>query len=124
MKLLLDVNLPPSLTEVLIRAGHESLHWSTVGALTAADSELLSWAATRGYIVVTHDLDFGALLAGGALTTPSVVQLRTLDLRPEQYTPRLLGVLEQERDALETGALVSVDEFTARVRILPLRKPR
>ena len=120
MKLLLDMNAPPSMTGVLAPAGHDVVHWSTIGAATAPDSEVLGWAAANGYVLVTHDLDFGALLASGALAAPSVVQIRTLDLRPDQYSPRLLAVLEQERVALGAGALISVDETTSRVRILPL----
>ena len=41
MKLLLDMNVPPSMTEVLAPAGQDVVHWSTIGAATAPDSEVL-----------------------------------------------------------------------------------
>ena len=122
MKLLLDMNLPPALTTALRSAGFESVHWSNVGDHRASDATVLKWAHDNGHIVVTHDLDFAALLAAGGQTSPSVVQLRTRDLRPAQYAQLLLAALEQARDALNAGALVTVSDAESRIRILPLRQ--
>ena len=63
MKLLIDLNLSPGWVPVLERAGWEARHWATVGDLRASDQTLLSWARSNGYVVFTHDLDFGTLLA-------------------------------------------------------------
>ena len=123
MKLLLDMNLPPALTTALRSAGFESVHWSNVGDHRASDAAVLKWAHDNGHIVVTHDLDFAALLAAGGQTSPSVVQLRTRDLRPAQYAQLLRAALEQARDALDAGALVTVSDAESRIRILPLRQP-
>ena len=41
MKLLLDMNLSPKWCDVLRGHGWETVHWSTVGAPTAADAEQL-----------------------------------------------------------------------------------
>jgi len=71
---------------------------------------------------VTHDLDFGALLAAGGQRTPSVLQLRTADLSPDVYAPLLIAALNQTADALADGALVTVSPSESRVRILPLRR--
>ena len=122
MKLLLDMNLPPALTTALRSVGFESVHWSDVGDHRASDAIVLKWAHDNGHIVVTHDLDFAALLAAGGQTSPSVVQLRTRDLRPAQYAQLLLAALEQARDALNVGALVTVNDAESRIRILPLRQ--
>jgi predicted nuclease of predicted toxin-antitoxin system len=83
VKLLLDMNLPPSLTATLRSAGFSAVHWLEVGDPHAADTIVLDWAQTNGHILVTHDLDFGALLADGALVTvsPSESRVRVLPLR-------------------------------------------
>jgi predicted nuclease of predicted toxin-antitoxin system len=63
MKLLVDMNLSPERVAVLQAAGWEAVHWSKVGNLRAADSEIMAWAKLDGHIVFTHDLDFGSRLA-------------------------------------------------------------
>ena len=121
MKLLLDMNIPPAVALALRSAGFTAVHWSDIGDQRAQDATLLLWAHDNGHIVVTHDLDFAALLAAGGRSSPSVIQLRTRDLRPDRYAPLLIDALSQSRDALEAGALVTVSEAEARIRILPLR---
>jgi predicted nuclease of predicted toxin-antitoxin system len=122
VKLLLDMNLPPSLTATLRSAGFSAVHWSEVGDPRAADTIVLAWAQTNGHVLVTHDLDFGALLAAGGQGTPSVLQLRTADLAPDVYVPLLIAALHQTAEALADGALVTVSPSESRVRILPLRR--
>src|SRR6266508_1725015 len=63
MKVLVDMNLSPGWVNFLAEAGFEAVHWSDVGAGSAPDSELMQWAAERGFVVLTADLDFGAILA-------------------------------------------------------------
>ncbi len=75
MRLLLDVNISPDWVEPLTAAGFEAVHWSTVGPQNAPDAELLEWAKVRGFVVFTHDLDFGAILAATGADAPSVIQL-------------------------------------------------
>jgi predicted nuclease of predicted toxin-antitoxin system len=76
VKLLVDMNLSPRWIERLARHGFEAVHWSTVGAATAPDSEILTWANEHGFVVITNDLDFSAILAASAQATPTVVQIR------------------------------------------------
>ncbi len=63
MKLLVDMNLSPRWIELLNNSDMSSIHWSKVGAVTARDSEIMAYAATHDYVVLTHDLDFSAILA-------------------------------------------------------------
>ena len=121
MKLVVDMNLSPSWVPVLQEAGHESLHWSAVGDFRAKDSEVMAWARQNGYVVFTHDLDFGALLAVTGAEGPSVIQIRTTDVTPEAQSKRLLAALEQFKEQLKNGALILIDESRARVRLLPLK---
>ena len=120
MKLLVDMNLSPRWIAVLEESGFEALHWSTVGQSNAHDSEIMAWAAANGYVVVTHDLDFSAILAVTQGVTPSVVQIRAEDVSPSVIGTIVVGALHQMESELEAGALLSIDDKTMRLRILPL----
>ena len=122
LHLLVDMNLSPSWVGVLNNAGFEATHWSLVGAPNAPDRELFSWASEHGYVVFTHDLDFGALLSASRAESPSVFQIRTDDVSPEALAPRAISLLNRFTPQLLSGALVVVDEMRERVRILPLEK--
>lgn len=120
MRVVVDVNLTPAWVDRLRAAGHEPQHWSEIGALDATDSEILSWAVEHGAVVLTCDLDFGAILAASRADTPSVVQIRARDVMPQAVGDQVTGVLLTFARELDEGALVSVNVETARVRILPL----
>jgi predicted nuclease of predicted toxin-antitoxin system len=120
MKLLFDMNLSPLLVVLMRIDGWESIHWSTVGDPRASDRTILNWARKNEYWVITNDLDFGAILAATKAESPSVVQFRTQDVSPAHIKPILLNVLEQYKNYLESGAIISVNERNSRIRILPL----
>jgi predicted nuclease of predicted toxin-antitoxin system len=119
MKLLIDMNLSPKWTQLLERRGWTAVHWSAVGDQCAPDVTIMEWARSNGYIVLTHDLDFGALLATTRVQGPSVVQVRTQDVMPQSLGSRMIEILQQHQSSLEKGALITVDEAKSRVRILP-----
>lgn len=120
MKFLIDMNLSPLWSAVFERHGWEAIHWSAVGSPHAPDRVLMDWARENRYVVFTHDLDFGALLAVTHAQGPSVIQIRTQDVTPDHLAPIVINSLRQYRAILETGALIIVDEAKARARILPL----
>lgn len=121
MKILVDMNLSPEWVKVLKDAGWEAVHWSAVGDMRAPDEEILTWAREREYIVFTHDLDFGVLLALTHAEGPSVIQIRTQDVLPEAWGKRMVEILQNYESVLQNGALLTVDERKSRVRILPFR---
>jgi predicted nuclease of predicted toxin-antitoxin system len=121
MKILVDMNLSPGWVSFLTGAGIEAVHWSEVGSGNAPDSDLMQWAAERGYIVLTADLDFGAILAASQRIGPSVIQVRNDILTPRAIGGAVVAAIQQSRQELLDGALVSVDAARARLRILPLR---
>ena len=114
------MNLSPSWVDRLARYGFETVHWSTIGAATAPDVEILAWANEHEFVLITNDLDFSAILAAGAVTGPSVIQLRTQDLLSDAAVSIVVNALEAHREAIERGALLSIDEAGRRVRMLPL----
>lgn len=120
MSLLLDMNLAPRWVEPLRGAGYEAVHWSAVGDAKATGVELMAFTRMHDYVVLTHDIDFGDILAATGGMAPSVVQIRGDDLTPERIAGSVLCALEQCRDALAQGALVSVDLDRHRLRMLPL----
>lgn len=122
MKLLVDMNLSPRWVQWLDNAGIEAAHWSAIGAPDAPDAEILAYAATHGWVVFTHDLDFGAILAATAAGGPSVVQVRADDVSPEAIGGALVRALRQLEAELGDGALVTVDPRRTRLRVLPLMR--
>ena len=90
MKILVDMNLSPQLCPFLAAERWTVVHWSSIGDPRAPDSVLLTWAKDNGYVVVTHDLDFGAILAATRATGPSVLQVRTQDVLPAKLVPLLI----------------------------------
>jgi len=91
-----------------------------VGDPRASDAAIMHWAAKYGYLVFTHDLDFGALLAVSSSKSPSVFQVRSHGVLPSQIAKVVIQELRRHQAVLESGALVTVDESRSRVRILPI----
>lgn len=120
VKLLIDMNLSPDWVPVLKRHGWSAIHWSTVGDPRESDRVIMDWALRHDYIVFTHDLDFGSMLALSQATGPSVLQVRVQDIFPDHLENIVIAALRQHDDDLASGSLVVVDESRTRVRILPI----
>ncbi len=121
MKFLIDMNLSPRWAQALAAGGFEAAHWSTKGAFNATDATIMQFAAQHGYVVLTHDLDFGAILAATQGEKPSVVQIRAESVDPDLIASRVNLALTQVQVDLEEGALLTIDEKRTRLRILPLK---
>ncbi len=91
-----------------------------VGDPRASDAAIMEWAATHEYVVFTHDLDFGTMLALSHAAGPSVLQVRGADVLPDHLGDAILAALKQHGADLSSGALVVVDESRSRVRVLPI----
>jgi predicted nuclease of predicted toxin-antitoxin system len=121
MKLLLDMNMPGVWIDFLRAAGFTAVHWRDIGDIRAEDHEIMSWARENGYVVLTHDLDFGALLYLTEATAPSVVQLRAEHILPQYMGDAVLEALDTATEPLAEGALIVIDPRRHRIRLLPLR---
>lgn len=122
MKILIDMNLSPDWVEVFEQQGWQSFHWSKVGDPRAPDIIIMDWARKNGYIVFTHDLDFGIILATTGISGPSVIQVRTEDVMPQTLGNRLVQIIKQYESMLKSGALITVDDRKSRVRVLPFQE--
>ena len=122
MKILIDMNLSPTWVDFFASADIEAVHWATVGDPRAPDRDLMQWAQENKCVVFTHDLDFGALLAVTQAIAPSVFQVRTQDTLPDAIGELVLMALQQCREELVSGALVTIDAKRMRVRVLPINR--
>lgn len=121
MKLLVDMNLSPRWIDLLVDGGIEAAHWSTLGKYNAPDSEIMAYANANDYVVLTHDLDFSAILAATHGKKPSVVQIRAEDVSPDVIGLQVIAALRQMASELEDGALLTVDPNRTRMRLLPFQ---
>ena len=120
IRLLVDVSLSPTWVDVFARHGWSAVHWSTVGDPKAADRTVMAWARENGYVVFTHDLDFGTVLALTRAVGPSVIQVRAHDVLPAHLEQVVVSTLHAHEPQLLKGAIVTVDESRGRVRTLPI----
>lgn len=120
MKLVLDQGLPRGAIAILRELGYDAIHVGDIGMARATDSEILAYAMETNAVVVTLDADFHSLLARDSATGPSVVRMRVEGLRAEPLAALVHAVIGSCRDALVSGAAVSADNQTARVRRLPI----
>ncbi len=71
-------------------------------------------------MVVTLDADFHALLATKNAPGPSVIRVRLEGIRAEELADRIIAVLASCEAPLRSGAMVTVDDRSVRVKMLPL----
>ena len=119
MKLVLDMNVSPDMVAVIAAHGHDVVHWSTAGDHHAPDALILGWALNHGRVLVTHDLDFAAIHAASGAAGPSVIQIREQDLLSPDLVRALVNTIRVAGPALEAGAVVTIHENRARIRVLP-----
>ena len=120
MKFLANMGISPDTVSWLRSQGHDAVHLHERGWERLSDSEILEKAREEGRVLLTHDLDFGQLLALSGATSPSVIVFRLADMRPDSVNRHLDWVLQQAADDLERGAIISVREGQIRVRSLPI----
>lgn len=120
MRFLADMGISPKTVAFLQDMGHEAAHLSQLGLSRLQDVEILAKARVDRCILLTHDLDFGSLLAAIGSDLPSVIIFRLRNMRPEQVNRYLERILDQHAKALEIGAIITVTEGRIRIRELPL----
>ena len=81
----------------------------------------MTYAAEHDYVVLTHDLDFSAILAATQGARPSVVQVRADLPNSEQVGLQVVAAVRQMASELQAGALLTIDTNRKRLRLLPLQ---
>lgn len=119
MNVVIDMNLSPE-WERIFSNYCEIKHWSRIGDPDTPDELILQWAKEGRHVILTNDLDFGAILAATHLDSPSVFQIRSMCLDPGIIGAAVLACFKQFEQDLKSGALISYDLQNARVRRLPI----
>lgn len=120
MRFLADMGISLDVVTWLRGEGHEVDHLIDRNLHKSSDSDILELARSEDRIVLTHDLDFGYLLAVSRTRLPSVVIFRLANMRPSNVIAHLRLALARHNEVLTSGAILSVSERRIRVRRLPL----
>jgi len=120
MKILVDMNLPPKLADMLTASGIEAVHWYNIGLPEAKDTEILSYAESNDYVVMTCDLDFSTIMSITHGQKPSVIQIRTQGYHSEKIEALIIDTVKRNAIELEKGAILTIDGKRGRLRLLPL----
>jgi len=114
------MNISPLTVEQLRRLDWDIVRVDEIMDNKSKDHEILAYAGEQDKVIITQDLDFSLLLALGKYKKPSVINLRLEDNRPDTVTGRIIEVTGQMESELQKGIIVSVDEISARYRMLPI----
>jgi predicted nuclease of predicted toxin-antitoxin system len=120
VKFLADMGVSMATVRALREAGEDVVHLREQGLQTLPDDQIFAKAADEHRVILRFDLDFGELLAAAGTTIPSVILFRMRNQTPGAVNLRLFLVLDECRLALESGAIVIVQEGGYRLRHLPV----
>jgi predicted nuclease of predicted toxin-antitoxin system len=120
MKFLADMGISLRTVALLRDLGHDAVHLYEQGLGRLSDPDILRKARDGGRVLLTHDLDFGELMAASGANLPSVVVFRLRDMRPDGVNAHLREVVTEYHEMLEKGVIVSVGERQIRLRSLPI----
>jgi len=119
-RFLADLNISPVTVALLQQEGWDIVRASELLPATASDGELLVIARQERRAIITHDLDFSALLALQGLSQPSLITLRLASGDPAAVARRLAAVTMFLADALSQPCAVTIEDLKVRVRELPI----
>lgn len=122
MKFLLDVHMPQKLADSLEEEGHQCRMMVKVADPKSLDEEIIEIARQNDEVILTHDLDFGTLLAFSNADSPSVIIFRIPQINATVFS----GLVKDNWAAIEAslakGAIVVFQENAIRIRELPIGK--
>jgi predicted nuclease of predicted toxin-antitoxin system len=119
MRFLADMGISVRIVDWLRNAGHDTKHLREEGLQRSPNGEIFAKAVQENRIILTLDLDFGEIVALSKGEKASVVLFRLHNTRTSHLIERLSTVLTDSSNALESGAVVVVEESRHRVRYLP-----
>jgi predicted nuclease of predicted toxin-antitoxin system len=122
MKFLADMGISPRSAAFLRSLGHDALHLHDAGLDRLSDASILIKALDEGRVVLTHDLDFGDLMAASQAFLPSVIIFRLRNMSADHVNRYLEIIHANYQDRLVAGVVMSVTEREIRTRSLPIGK--
>jgi predicted nuclease of predicted toxin-antitoxin system len=120
MMLLLDQGLPRSAAILLREGGIDAVHIGEIGLAAAEDKAIIERGRAESRVVVTLDADFHLLLALSGASSPSVIRIRIEGLRGEEVSELIRIILTEWGEALDAGAMLTVQPGRIRLRQLPI----
>lgn len=120
MRFLADMGISPLTVRRLQAAGHDAVHVADLRFHRATDPEIVRLARSESRIVITHDLDYGTIMAASGESTPSLIIFRLANMHPDQVSRYMDLIIERHATALESGVILVVTERRIRIRRLPI----
>ncbi len=120
MKFLLDVGITPALGQMLEARGHSFRYLPNFYSNRTTDTDILEIARQHNEVIITHDLDFGTLLAFSGQPEPSVILFRLHHISAEIFFQLIMAHWESIEGPLQNGAFVVIESSSVRVRMLPI----
>lgn len=120
IRFLLDMGIAQSTGQFLRSLGHDVVHLREQGLERLTDDRIVAKANEQDRVIVTHDLDFGRIVALSGGAVPSIVTLRLGDMTPVRVNVVLRTAVTEAAESLERGALVTITDRGIRIRTLPL----
>ncbi len=124
MRFLCDMGVSKRVVDWLREQGHDASHLSEEGLQRLPDGDIFDKAFKEGRVILSFDLDFGAIVALTEGRVVSVVLFRLHNARADFVIQRLSAALLHTASALEHGAIVVVEDARFRVRYLPIGRER
>ena len=121
MKFLADMGVSSSTVEWLKSNGFEAKHLREEELQKLPDKDIFSKAQKEGRVILTFDLDFGEIAALAGTMLPSVIIFRLQDQTPRNVNRLLKQILDNTKEELKQGAIISANEKRFRVRRLPIQ---
>ena len=122
MKFLLNMNVPRELGRRLVARGYDCRHVGDIEMAQASDTSIMDEARKNEEIAVTHDLDYGHILAFGGELAPSVIIFRLRNTHPSNLFDRIMSTWSEIEKPLIEGAIVVLEDAAIRIRRLPIRQ--
>ena len=120
MRFLADMGISLKTVAFLKKKGYDTLHLREEGLQSVSDDIIVAKAKKEKRVILTCDLDFGAIMASSGDAFPSVIIFRLSDFRPESINRHLEKIFTESSEILQKGAILSVNDNTYRIRILPI----
>jgi len=116
------MNVPRELGRRLAAEGHNCLHVGDISMAQATDLAIIEKARSSREVILTHDLDYGHLLAFSGESIPSVVIFRLRDTHPDNLLARIMDTWHEIEKPLLEGAIVVMEDAALRIRRLPIAR--
>jgi predicted nuclease of predicted toxin-antitoxin system len=107
VRFVVDAQLPPALSRLLARSGHEAFHVSDDGLLSASDSDIWDHASRLGAVLITKDEDFVTMRAFNA-SGPPIIWVRLGNTTNRTLLAYFTSVLSAMVESIERGETIVV----------------